>query len=266
MAVREKENTNIKLIFTMLLLFITLTLQVITNKSLNETSILLGISETIAFLSYIELVRKPIISILLLFSSQWCIIILDLISGLGIRQALSNNGAFETYIWFIIPLFIIVTARYLKQDKKLMRQKRNFRNKIIKVINYDREVIDLPVWLQLTIWFLIVSYIFKIANNENLDLNLGDNPTVQFKVYSAAVILLPTIVIIVRYTTTNLIYQFIAIQEILRAYALVQLGKTKELEAVQVVSYILELTVYIYGLSLYIKDIRDNKVKKAKSR
>lgn len=231
----NKESRNI-----LILTFITFITSGLCNFNSSNLiiSVLLAIIETISIISYLVLINKPMIALLLAFMQQTISLGYDLAIGVSIKDAINS------YIVYGGITLACIFIHFLIIDKKKTDNKVSKR--ILTALNTERKPCKIPIWSKIIVYSTIVTLIMNTANSNDTISSMGLQGV--FKVYGAIVMLLPVIMYAALLSTTILAYELLIIRIILEIITICNLYNLDSLTISQVVYVVIECFIFIYAL------------------
>ena len=243
--------TKKRLIIAGIIFTCTMVLNIISgmiDKQSILTSILLGASNTFTLLSFLTLMDTPLLTVSMMFVSQWLLIFNDLYCGYTLTEALNNAGPMEVYSWAAIPIIAIMNYKKLKNTSW---KRKDQDDKIYDIIMYKRRVYKVPMWAQFVIWCMTFSLVFMSARNNGVQ-QIAE-AKLPIKIYISLAGVIPTMAVFMRYTTTEIAYWFMGAITILRAVTLTIMGINHELKYTSVLYFILQTAIITIAIVKYIK-------------
>lgn len=219
--------------------------------------IVITIANSFLIISLITSLYKSSITLILLTMSQVLLVVDEMLKGNTLGYSIENVG-YTVVIGTIITLAYMV---YIYNKKTSKEDKLSIRIK--NVVLYEREPLKLPIWSSFIIWCMFLTVMFNTSNSKFLDIYANDT---EFRLYVAALIVLPTFVYLSIYTTSNLIYQFYSLYILVKLYTMYKLCIINSLSWASLVSTLIETTVFIVVMKIYIKYRRINKKCKEKAK
>lgn len=249
-----------RLVIAAIIFVASMTLNII-NSFISEqtiiTSILYGISNTLTLLSYLTFIDTPMLTVIMMFMSQWCLIGNDIYLGYTLNEALNNAGPMEVYCWAALP---IIASLNIKKLKKTSWKDKDKDDKIYDVVMYEREAYKVPAWAHFVIWCMTFSMIFMSARGDGVQqINEAKLP---IKIYISLAGVIPAVATFMRYTTTNVAYLFMVAITLLRAATLTIMGINRELKITSVLYFILQTIVITIAIVSYIKLCKKSRIAK----
>jgi hypothetical protein len=201
------------------------------------SAILAGLANGFNLISIMQLINKPICSILTLILSEWCFIFSDMSRGYSFKVAFDNTGVIEVFGWGILIGIMIHTFKNMKQGRSI----KNF-------ICMEKLPYKVPLWATASIMFISISIIFYTANDLT---TVNKNDGTLLKIYVGLAALLPTFTTLTRYLVSDLAYKFLAITTIFGLATLYKLGVQDELMFTSTVYFMLQTSVIIFSIIEY---------------
>lgn len=188
--------------------------------------VLLNTTSISILISYIVMHNRPLISLLFTLIEVCATI-------LSTMRATKSNMDIHDLLWLILVLLvIIINISYIK-----------IKDKSTNLLKYKRNIVKIPIWLRIVVYATLTNLVFGMANNENLVLL---NNSRMFRIYSVIAIMMPTITMIARLTTSVLAYEMLAFQIIAEIFTLANLLLMNKANKMEEVWVILEIAVLVY--------------------
>lgn len=225
--------------------------------------LLLGLGDALMLISFVVMINKPVLSVLMLLSSQIISFIHESITDKDLIKTLENMSISLTVIFIAIIVQFIIANKSNKKTESWKEQK--ITKKIKANILYDRNLVKIPIWAKIIIYSLLVTVIMTYANSKILT-SMYSN--VVLRVILAVSLIVPIFLIISMLTTSYLAYEMLLFKTVFNGLIVVQLIIGKEASVIQVIQLLLEIlfTIFCYLLILTENDkiAKKNRVKKEK--
>ena len=204
------------------------------------TSILSGVIISMVdltlLMSYVTLVNKPIIALMLLLASKLFSVTYDLVT---------NNLSSESFglIGFTVILGLMVHVIIIIKNNKDKFNNLNFINKFKTLINFERKPIKIKIWAKIIIYSTLITVIMQVSRSEIINSIFTYN---KFNIYGAIAIVLPLIQVLGILTTSNITYELFLIQIIIETFTLYILYTVDSFDILHLVFVILKVIIYLY--------------------
>lgn len=233
----DKLGINIRDIGIFLLILSTnILINLIDNVSGDNPFILSSITmmfiSTFTMSSYITLLDRPIHTVILLDIAQLLSILNSLFQGNRFGVAIINNG-------LLLIVGIIITIIQIRKTRTK------------KIFQYKRKPIQVKLWVHIIVWSLFITSIGYTANG-NVMKTL--NHSASIRVYGALSIILPSILLVMLFTTSILSYEFLILYMIIHTYTIYLLYVMHELNISSSIYIILQDSIIIYSFIKYLKE------------
>lgn len=235
-------------------------------RTIENGSISLGIiaGATIALcdimllFTIIELANKPVLSMVLLSLSQGLRFIFMLLDGATLDEVYNDIGL--TGILVIVALFYHAVHTY-KEVSKNKELTKTLKDKVINTINYKRTIYSIKIHVRIILYSLIISSVLSLAGSETLVL-MNDN--ISFRVYSAFVLVIPTVLILGIVTTSYIAYDIFLAKILFEIYTIYLLYSIGKFDFIQIIYIIVEIITVVYAYILCKREKAGNKDEKEK--
>ena len=187
-------------------------------------------------MSYVTLVNKPVIALILLLASKLFSVTYDLVT---------NNISSESFglIGFTVILGLIVHTIIIIKTNKDKFNNLNYIDKLKTLINFERKPIKIKIWAKIIIYSTLITVIMQVSRSEIINSIFTYN---KFNVYGAIAIVLPLIQDLGILTTSNITYELFLIQIIIETFTLYILYTVDSFDILHLVFVILKVIIYLY--------------------
>lgn len=215
-----------------------------------STYILLSLSNAFSLSSLLILGKAPYLSIVQLFLSQLFVLISDIVNGLTVNESLSNIGVIEVFSSIALLIWFIV---FWLKDKKANKNKITISERVKNIVLYKRSILEVPLWGIFVVLCLVLTIFFNEINSATLEV-FGSHT--DLKILAAIGMILPTVSVIMHYSTTNLTYIFKALLIPFQIYTIYYMHIKHNIEIATILRFTLESAVTIYVIVQYIREKR----------
>lgn len=203
--------------------------------------ILLALCDMLLLFSIIEVADKPVRSMILLTLSQAFTFIFELVDGATVSEAFTDMG--------IIGIIVLIALGYhgaeaYKKSNENAGKNIKTKEKIVNTVNYKRAIYSIKGYTRIVIYSLIISVILSTAGSEMMEL-FNDN--ISFRLYSAIVLVIPSLLVIGIITTSTLAYDLFTIKILFEIYTLYLLFSVGGFNIVQILYIIVEVIAIVYA-------------------
>lgn len=210
--------------------------------------IILALCDIMILCSIIEINNKPIKGILIYLISQIFTVILQIMSGSKISEALIDMSLYGILLIVSLIFNIVKAKNKLITDNKYGETNRQ---KIYNILNYNRNIYKVKMIYRVIIYSNIITVVLAMANSGKLN-TLHDN--IDFKIYSSAVLLIPIFLTISIITTSYIAYEIFVLKIFVEGYTLYLLSTINKLDIIQVIYILTQLIVIVYAYYLCYKN------------
>lgn len=185
---------------------------------------------------YIAVVRRPLVSILLLLIVQTLHFCHD-----TVKHEYQQSALGITYILLIIASFII--------NSIIIKNKSGNKNiKLAELVTYDKPLNSIRPALHITVWSIFIALTMCISRTEPIaQYNLAPS----FSIHAALSITIPAIIMIGILTSSTLILGAMVLGFIIEVYTVYQLWMVNELSTYQLILLIPTALIIIIMFILY---------------
>ena len=210
--------------------------------------LILALCDMLLLFSIIEIADKPVMGIIMLFASQLFTFIYELLDGAIISEAVTDMGI--TGVIVVIALIYHMTVAYkeVKEHKEFVG---TWKNKILNIINYKRTIYNVKIYVRIIIYSLIVSAAMSLANSNMLSLL---NTSTSFKIYSAFVLVIPTMLVLGIVTTSYIAYDIFIVKIFFEVYTIYLLASVGSFDLIQTIYIVVEIIAIMYAYFVAFKN------------
>lgn len=228
-------------VLTLITLAVALVLNIIDTEFNLVTAIIGTVTNTLVVMSYIVLLKKPLISILLLLASQLSTFIHILVEEKSIREAIDGVGVIgiTIVIAFLLWFYLIDRKVYTSKEKIKIRER------IKNISLYDRIPLKIPVWAKIMLYSMLSISLTSLAKSESFQV-IGNSNLIRF--YTAVVLLVPIYATLGILTTSELAYELYIIKVIAEATTVYILSSLGEQIIAPLIWIVIEVVVIVYTM------------------
>lgn len=224
--------------------------------------LVLALCDMLLLFSIIEIADKPVLGMIMLSASQVSTFVYELLDGATINEAITDMGITGMFVFIAMVYHIGVAYRKVKEQKECIS---TWKDKIINTINYKRTIYSVKIYVRVIIYSFIVSAVMSLANNNVLNLI---NTSASFKIYSAFVLVIPTMLILGIITTSYIAYDIFIVKVFFEIYTIYLLASVGNFDLIQVIYIVVEIIAIMYAYFVVFrnssKEIGDKNEKKKK--
>lgn len=218
------------------------------SNEASMTIMILAVAEAVMYCAYIVMLKKPVLSILMILGSNLISCVYALVIGLSIRQT------FEQYFNIIGLLIILAFLIQFYIADKNNDKKTGIKERIITDINYNRKPFKLPLYANIIIYSCIVILLCEFAKSSVIAEEIT-NGSQLFKLYASTAVVYPTILLIGMLTTSRLAYQLLNIKFILDSFTLFIISDLNSgLDISKMLVILPTLTIIVYSVMKFSED------------
>lgn len=231
----------------------------VTNDISIGRAIVLSVCNWLCLISYLLLAQYPLMAVGAQFTNQLLLIFSDWLGGADVTEAINNTGAIELFCMLSVAIFAL---HFHKNNKKNIKgyNKKKLREKVKLVITYKRRPIEIPIWAMFCIWCIIIALILGTSNDSAFEVF---KLKIEYKLFAAATLVMPTMVTLAINTTSNITYSLLIVQQVLKFITMYDMAVRRELEFSNF-SFVLLETLVIAIATIEYMEGRPKKEKKQK--
>jgi hypothetical protein len=203
--------------------------------------LVLALCDMLLLFSIIEIADKPVIGMIMLSVSQLFTFIYELLDGATISEAATDMGITGIIVVTALIYHLVVAYKKVKENKEFIG---TWKNKIFNIINYKRTIYNVKIYVRVIIYSLIVSAVMSLANSDMLNLM---NTSASFKIYSAFVLVIPTMLILGIITTSYIAYDIFIVKIFFEIYTIYLLASVNNFDLIQITYIVIEIIAIMYA-------------------
>ena len=219
--------------------FIEIFMNVIMSGNISS-GLFIALCDILLLAAMIEALGKPVLSELLLLTSQVISIVYNSIDGNGIQDGLMSAGI--TGMIVVIGFIACVCMAFKEIDK----HEKNIKN----VINYKKVINKTNIATRIIVYSVFVSCIFSLANSDTL-VTISNNT--GFRIYSAFVLIIEVFLVISIALNCTMMIDFQIIRILGELYAISQLIMLDNFDFTKAASILPEIITVTYMIYIVCK-------------
>lgn len=248
---------NKKAVVVAVITFLDLFVNIVNNVRIAENSIgvaviggiLLALCDMLLLFSIIELANKPVLSMVLLTLAQTFTLIYSLFDEDTFVDACYDIGIMGVMVLSALTYHSVSAYKKVSKDKELVK---TFKDKVKNTVNYKRAIYSIKIPVRIIIYSMIISSTLSLAGSDMLNVL---NNSISFRIYSAFVLVIPSMLVLGIITTSYIAYDIFIAKILFEAYTLYLLVSIGKFDLVQIIYIIVEVIAIVYA---YFVTFRDN--------
>lgn len=257
-----KENLKKQAIVSSAIMLLVMAINInwaLTNDISLGRAMVMSVCNWLCLISYLLLAQYPLMAVGAQFTNQLLLIFSDFLGGADVTEAINNTGAIE----LLCMLSVVIFALYFHRDNKKNIKgynKKKLNEKVKLVITYKRRPIEIPIWAMFCIWCIIIALVLGTSNDSAFE---EFKLKIEYKLFAAATLVMPTMVTLAINTTSNITYSLLIVQQIIKFITMYDMAVRRTLEFNNFSFVLLETLVVAIATIEYMRG-RPKKEKKAK--
>lgn len=210
--------------------------------------IVLALCDILLLFSIIEIANKPVLGMLLLTLSQLFTFIFELLDGATVSEAFTDMGVIGIVVMVALLYHVTTSYKEVSKDKQFVS---TWKDKILNTLHYKRTIYNVKLYTRLIIYSLIISTTFSLAGSDMMQLF---NDSISFRLYSAFVLIVPTLLIIGVITTSYIAYDIFVVKILFELYTIYLLASIGRFDFIQIFYIIVEVIAIGYAYFVTFSD------------
>ena len=203
--------------------------------------LVLALCDMLLLFSIIEIADKPVLGMIMLSASQLFTFIYELLDGATLSEAITDMGITGIIVITALIYHSVLAYKKVKEHKEFVS---TFKDKVLNTINYKRTIYNVKIYVRVIIYSLIVSAVMSLANSDMLNLM---NTSASFKIYSAFVLVIPTMLILGIITTSYIAYDIFIVKIFFEIYTIYLLASVNNFDLIQITYIVIEIIAIMYA-------------------
>lgn len=202
--------------------------------------LVLALCDMLLLFSIIEIADKPVLGMIMLSASQISTFIYELLDGATLKEAITDMGIIGVIVVVALIYHMIVAYKKVKEHKEFID---TWKNKILNIINYKRAIYNVKIYVRIIIYSLIISAAMSLANGDMMNVL---NSSISFRIYSAFVLIIPTMLVIGITTTSYIAYDILIVKIFFEIYTIYLLVSVGSFDLIQIIYIVVEIIAITY--------------------